>query len=285
MHKKKERAVKNCIDIKQYQTKIDEKKVLARKIKECELKLTMLIIEHNLPMILMDHLPKLLISAAPDSQILKTVTCSRTKTTSLLKNFQADSERSISCILKENKFSVIIDETTDVSVKKSLAILVRYTDLDLQKVRDRLLALVEVNDLTAEGILEQILAVIKNLCIPIPNLIGFAADNAAVMMGKYNGVQAKLREINPNIFVMGCICHSLHLCASAAAEKLPKQIEDFVRDIYNYLNCSSKRIGEFKEFQEYVRLKPHKLLRPSQTRWLSLEVSFRVLTIVHNLLT
>ncbi|CAH1102899.1 unnamed protein product [Psylliodes chrysocephalus] len=179
-------------------------------------------------MILMDHLPKLLISAAPDSQILKTVTCSRTKTTSLLKNFQADSERSISCILKENKFSVIIDETTDVSIKKSLAILVRCTDLDLQKVRDRLLALVEVNDLTAEGILEQILADIKNLCIPIPNLIGFAADNAAVMMGKYNGVQA-----------------------------------------------NSRRIGEFKEFQEYVRLKPHKLLRASQTRWLSLKAAVK----------
>lgn len=103
-------------------------------------------------------------------------------------------------------------------------------------------------------------------------MVGFAADNASVMMGKYNGVQAKRKDINPNIFVLGCICHSLHLWSSAAAEKLPKQVKDFVRDIYNYLNCSRKRIVEYKEFQEYVKLKPHKLLKPIQTRWLLLEV-------------
>ena len=82
----------------------------------------------------MNHLHKLLVSAAPDSLTLKKVNCSRTKTTCLLKNFQEESERSISCILKENNFSVIVDETTDVSVKKCLAILIRYTDSHLEKV-------------------------------------------------------------------------------------------------------------------------------------------------------
>lgn len=255
-----------------YETKVDEQKLMSKKVKECELKLTMLVIEHNLPMLLMDHLPKLLTSAAPDSAILKNVNCSRTKTTCLLKNFQKESEINISTILKNIKFSVIIDETTDITVKKCLAILVRYVDINLEKVRDRLLSLIEVSDCTAEGILQQILTTIENLSIPLENLLGFAADNAAVMMGKYNGVQAKLKQINPNIFVLGCICHSLHLCASAAAEKLPSETEDFVRDIYNYLSCSSKRLHEFQEFQDYVNVKPKKLLKPSQTRWLSLEV-------------
>lgn len=266
--------MKHTVDMRQFSKKVDEHKVLTKKVKECELKLCMFLIQHNLPMLLMDHLPKLLKSAVPDSEILKEISCSRTKATKLLKTFQEESEEELSSILQEKRFSVIIDETTDLSVKKCLAILVRYTDVSNKTVRDRLLALAEVSDLTAEGILNKILEVIQKLSIPLENLIGFAADNASVMMGKFKGVQARLKEVNPNIFVIGCICHSISLCSSAAARKLPNEIEDFVRDVYNYLSCSSKRLMEFKEFQEYVNLKPHKILRPCQTRWLSLEVYF-----------
>lgn len=281
-HQKMLKAVKFTPDIRSYRDdKVDERKTFMRKVKECELKLTMLIVEHNLPIFLMDHLPKLLASAAPDSEILKTISCARTKVTGIIHNFKEESESNISAILKDTRFSVIIDETTDISVKKCLAILVRYTDIRAEAVRDRLLSLVEVTDLTAEGILQAVLAVLSKLDIPLQNLMGFAADNASVMMGKHAGVQAKLRQVvNENIFVVGCICHSLHLCASAAAMKLPREIEDFVRDIYNYLSCSSKRLGEYQEFQEYVNVKPHALLRPSQTRWLSLEVS-KFLTVIN----
>jgi hypothetical protein len=48
--------------------------------------------------------------------------------------------------------------------------------------------------------------------------------------------------------------------------KLPREIEDFVTDVYNYLSCSSKQLSEYQKFQEYVNIKPHVLLRPSQTR-------------------
>ncbi|ERL84645.1 hypothetical protein D910_02073 [Dendroctonus ponderosae] len=61
-------------------------------------------------------------------------------------------------------------------------------------------------------------------------MIGFGADNAAVMMGNKAGVKAKLMEVNPSIFVMGCTCHSLHLCASAATRKLSKSVEEFCRN-------------------------------------------------------
>ncbi|CAH0551113.1 unnamed protein product [Brassicogethes aeneus] len=271
-HKNKMKSLRKIVDIRQFQTAIDEKKIFTLKVKECELKLLALIVEHNLPMLIMDHLPQLLVSAVPDSKILKAVHCSRTKTTASLQMFKDESEKCISDILKITKFSLIVDETTDIAVKKCLAIVVRYVDMNLLKVRDRLLSLVEVSESNAEGIIKEILKVITNLSIPVKNLIGFGADNVNVMMGKYNGVQAKLKEINNDIFVMGCICHSLHLAASAAAKKLPNAVEDFVRDIYNYLSGSSKRLKEFKEFQDFVNCKPHKILKPSQTRWLSLEM-------------
>ena len=42
-------------------------------------------------------------------------------------------------------------------------------------------------------------------------MLGFAADNASVMMGSMGGLKAKLLEKVPHLFVIGCICHSLNL--------------------------------------------------------------------------
>jgi hypothetical protein len=66
------------------------------------------------------------------------------------------------------------------------------------------------------------------------------------------------------------ICHSLHLCASAACKELPRHAEDLARNIYSYFSHSSKRKAEFQQFQKLLKIPVHKLLHPSQTRWLSL---------------
>ena len=107
--------------------------------------------------------------------------------------------------------------------------------------------------------------------IPISNLIGFANEGANVMVGEHNSVRSRLLEINPNLFVTTCICHSAHLAASNACATLPRQTEDFVLYIYTYFSHSAKRLHEFKHFQEFTNTKPHKLLRLCQTRWLSLQ--------------
>lgn len=69
---------------------------------------------------------------------------------------------------------------------------------------------------------------------------------------------------------MKCVCHSAHLCASEACKQLPRALEDMARNIFNFLKSSSKRQAELKQFQMFLNLKPHKMLHPSQTRWLSL---------------
>jgi len=52
---------------------------------------------------------------------------------------------------------------------------------------------------------------------------------------------------------------------------LPKSLEDLFRDICAYFSRSAKRQEDYKNFQIVFELEPHKLLAPSQTRWLSLE--------------
>lgn len=107
--------------------------------------------------------------------------------------------------------------------------------------------------------------------IPISNLIGFASDNASVMTGSTGGVRTLLKKDNINLFVMGCTCHSLHLCSSAAAKCLPPHLEQLTKNIYAYFAHSTERILELKEIQELCKTKVHKILKTSSTRWLALE--------------
>ncbi|XP_056643937.1 uncharacterized protein LOC130449894 [Diorhabda sublineata] len=100
------------------------------------------------------------------------------------------------------------------------------------------------------------------------------------MMGHISGVKARLKAVIPDLYVLGCTCHSFHLCASAACLKLPRTIEQFARDIYNYFSNSCKRYVELRVCQVFLDMKPNKLLRPSQTRWLSLQMVVK--KILHN---
>ena len=98
-------------------------------------------------------------------------------------------------IIKKQKFSIIVDESTDLSNKKSLVIVVRHLDLngvdreDSFPVRDSFLRLIEVQQCTAEDIYRAITKLLfQEIGAPKANLIGFAADNASVMMGEQGGV-------------------------------------------------------------------------------------------------
>ncbi|XP_011876164.1 PREDICTED: zinc finger MYM-type protein 1-like [Vollenhovia emeryi] len=200
--------------------------------------------------------------------------CSRTKATAITKDCLAPEAKEEICRrVKDNVYSLIIDETTDIDTKKSLAIIIRFFDEKKMSVVDKFLGLVELETANAENIHKTVLKCLEDIGIPFANMIGFAADNASVMMVNISGVQARFREMVPHIFVLGCICHSFHLCASAAANKLPRSIEDFARSVYNHFSNSSKRIEELAEYQSFVDLEPHKMLRPSQTRWLSLQAA------------
>ncbi|KAG0435519.1 hypothetical protein HPB47_018436 [Ixodes persulcatus] len=58
--------------------------------------------------------------------------------------------------------------------------------------------------------------------------------------------------------------------ASKAALKLPRNVEDLLRNVANYFSHSCKRQAQLAELQEYLHKEKNKILRPSETRWLVL---------------
>ena len=110
--------------------------------------------------------------------------------------------------LKVNKFSIIVDESTDITATKSLDIVVRYNENFT--IREEFLGLVPVSDASAVNLYNVITQFFNDNDIPYKtNLIGFAADGANNVTGKNNYVMTILKKDVPTLFTMKCICHSL----------------------------------------------------------------------------
>lgn len=269
-HKQKISEAKNHLIIDKFLDN-NETDHLTEDAKAGELVMTAFLAEHNLSFSVGDHLIKMIKNIAKDSKIVKKMEFNRKKATKYVTEIVASENiDNLREILNNSYFSLLIDECTDITVKSGLAIVVRVKYDDF--IRDRFLGLIELHDGTAENIFTTIKHFFGENNISLKNLVGFSADNCSTMMGIKNGVQAKLKEECPNLFVQGCMCHILNLCAKKAANEIPKSILELISAIkFHFANSTSRR-EEFLKFQEYFGTPTHSILNASSTRWLSLEV-------------
>ena len=174
--------------------------------------------------------------------------------------------------MKSRPFSLLFDEATDIGVVKSACMVIRTFDEEAGTVRSEFYKLAELGEKAdAQTLFAAVESAFMEDGIPFDNLLGFASDGANAMLGRHNSVKTRLMEKQPNLFVIHCICHVAALCAShACSDAIPNEVEQLLRDTYNFFHQSSKRLAQLANFQHFVDVEPHCLLYPSQTRWLSL---------------
>lgn len=240
--------------------------------KRAEIKLCAFLAEHNLPLMLSDALVPFLANTFPDSAIIKSVNLGRTKATNIVKTVLGPilTEELVSK-LKKTTFSIIMDETTDISVKKQCALAVIFFDEDEFLVHTQFLDIYEVTSGKAKDLTDALLNWLTNKQIPLKNFVGFASDTTNSMVGQHNSVFSHLKDRIPHIACVKCSCHMIHLVASKACLKLPRFVEDFLRNVGSHFSRSSLRQEKLKELQIFFNVDVHKILSPSITRWLSLQ--------------
>ena len=237
-----------------------------------EVKLCAFIAEHNLPLSLCESMVTLIRSLFPNDTALRHVKLGKQKTTNIIRQVLGfDYLKEMVSLLRSRKFGIVIDEATDKSVKKQLAIVASFFDVEKFEVQYWLLDMVETEDGTAAGIYAKMKESFHELNIPMANIVGYSSDTTNVMFGPYNSVSQLLKSEFPHVQIVKCSCHLIHLVSSYAALKLPKSVEDLCRDIYAHFHRSSKRQDVYTEFQAFYDVEPHKLLSSAQTRWLSLQ--------------
>ncbi|KAF0696484.1 Uncharacterized protein FWK35_00036827, partial [Aphis craccivora] len=143
-HKLSARSIKNVkTPINNY---FDSKNIkIQEKINRAEMLLCGFIAEHNLSLNSIDHLSKLCQEAFSDSDIAKGLSIGRTKATAITKNVIGKCyHEDLASKLMKYKFSVIIDESTDVGTVKNMAICVKYYDLENNKLETKFWELVQL---------------------------------------------------------------------------------------------------------------------------------------------
>ncbi|KAJ1282880.1 hypothetical protein BS78_03G085400 [Paspalum vaginatum] len=168
------------------------------------------------------------------------------------------------------KFSILIDESRDVSIKEQMAVILRFVN-DEGKVLERFLGLQHIERCTAIALKEALVSMISSHKLSISMLRGQGYDGASNMRGEFNGVQKLIRDENPYAFYVHCFAHQLQLVI----------FFNYVPLIVNTVGASCMRKDALLEKQHDVLLeKESNLARPGDTRWGShLKTSLRILVI------
>lgn len=219
---------------------------------------------------------KLLQKAIKDSEIVKKISCGRTKAEAIVQNVL--SQKSVEDILKtlqptsDNQAAAYFSVATDTSNKgnrKMYPICIRYFTAE-NGIECKLLDFFEEPSETADTISQSILKTLQNFNLDIKNVASFSADNTNANFGKNRSCFTLLREKNSRILKNGCPAHIVNNTFKHAANQLSIDIEVVVLKIYSHFSSSSLRRENLKEFVEFVNLEYQEILKHVPTRWLSL---------------
>ena len=108
----------------------------------------------------------------------------------------------------------MIDESNDAK-DKSCIILVRVLDPEIGDIRTRFLDMPVVNIGTASNLFRALKSSLEKFGMDFAKALAFMSDNTNVMKGARSDVQKLIKNENPFLHDVGCICHLADLTVKA----------------------------------------------------------------------
>lgn len=237
---------------------------------KAELNVVALIARKNISFNFLDSLVATLHGIADDSKGIKGMSCNRTKGTYLLTECLAQyaHEKLVDDLRQSNGFSILCDKATDITMNKVFCVNVRFLNKSNEPVT-RFYRLIPVEEGDATGLFASLDIALQKDELHWDKVIGYASDGENLMQGANNSLLTRIERAAPNLFVLKCYCHTFHLVAEHASKVLSKTADQLIHDVYNYFKMSPNRQKSYAEFQKFVDVDAHRILKPCQTRWLS----------------
>ncbi|XP_008187396.1 zinc finger MYM-type protein 1-like [Acyrthosiphon pisum] len=160
------------------------------------------------------------------------------------------SEKIVEKVNRAKIFSVMADETTDVSKQEQMSLCIRYIDPDLTcpLIREDFLKFVVVSDLSGQGLAKTIIENLQSAGINLNFLIGQSYDGAAYMSGHLNGAQAVIRKKYPKALFVHFSAHSLNLAINDACKiTVVRNTVGSVSSVCNFFRGSAQRTDVLKK--------------------------------------
>lgn len=146
-------------------------------------------------------------------------------------------------IVNSKYFSVSVDSTPDLTHVDQLTVIVRYVNGRFEAV-ERFLTFLQIDrSHTGQNLADCLLDYLASESIDIMNCRGQSYDNASNMSGRYSGMQARLKAINPLAVFIPCTAHSLNLVGVHAVQCCVEAVNFFglVQQLYNFWSASTHR--------------------------------------------
>ncbi|XP_050251402.1 uncharacterized protein LOC126698303 [Quercus robur] len=180
-------------------------------------------------------------------------------------------------------FSILVDESRDISVKEQMALVLRYVNKE-GIIIERFLGIVHVASTTALSLKHAIECLLCEHNLSLSNLHGQGYDGTSNMQGDINGLKTLILKENKSAFYVHCFAHQLQLTLVAVAKNHINIVEFFyvVSNLVTVVEGSCKRRDAIRDTQ-FAKIKEDlengvrrsgqglnqetNLKRPGDTRW------------------
>ncbi|XP_025203847.1 zinc finger MYM-type protein 1-like [Melanaphis sacchari] len=176
----------------------------------------------------------------------------------------------VAVIHNSKYYSIMMDCTPDISHKEQLSLIIRVVDMDTDNelsdptIKEMFMGFININSTTGLQLTNVLLEKLKDNKIEINNCRGQGYDNGANMKGQYQGVQARIKNLNSRAYFTPCAAHNLNLLLGDLAKTSTKAVSFFgvVQRLYCLFSSSTSRWDILKKYCNLYTLKPL-----SETRW------------------
>ena len=109
--------------------------------------------------------------------------------------------------MQGKKYSILLDESTDVSTAKHLCICILYFSEKVKAIQTALLSLIPVVRTPGESLFSALKSCLEEFDLPLSDCIGLGSDGAANMVNAKNSVWSRVKLESPNCVLFKWICH------------------------------------------------------------------------------
>ena len=168
-------------------------------------------------------------------------------------------------ILESKYFSILGDETADISNKEQFALCIRY--VHNSSIYTQFMEFVSVQSTTGLNLSQIIVEKLQSWNLSTDKLRGQGYDGASNMSGCFKGVQARIREIQPLAVYTHCVAHVLNLVVVDSCEN--PFIRDTIATVKEVINFFKESVQREHVLTSNVseNSSSHKLSKLCETRW------------------
>ena len=176
-------------------------------------------------------------------------------------------QQTIAAIRHCERFSLQLDETTDIGSDAQLMVFVRYFDTN-DFVEQFLFCRPLAKNTTGEEIFKKVDFFYEEHQLEWSNCVFVCADGAPAMMGSNKGFMSFVKRKNNNISVVHCLLHRENLATKEIQENLAIVFKEVV-SVVNYIKSRPLNTRLFPALCHEMGAELSGLLFHSTVRWLS----------------